>query len=239
MIQDRNSIKQCVLNYAQQHERVDYTRLVEELGLNINTAKQYLSALTKEKKLDRTARGEYHLTKRQTFEFIPDKALEKLHRRLKKAFPYTDFCIYDGSIFSSLQHHLAFNRAIYVETNREAVSAVFSHLKETQERVYKQPDAKWMYDYVNLKEPCLIVKTFVTESPVNSVNGVPVPTLEKLLVDIQKDADFDYMQGYESVYMYQMAFDLYAVNVSKLLRYAKRRNAYNEVYALVEQSNKP
>ena len=33
--------------------------------------------------------------------------------------------------------------------------------------VYKQPTAKFMYDYVNMHEPCIIVKIFVTESPVN------------------------------------------------------------------------
>ena len=41
------------------------------------------------------------------------------------------------------------------------------------------------------------------------------PTIEKLLVDIQKDEDFDYMQGTEITYMYQTAFDLYTVNTPK------------------------
>lgn len=30
------------------------------------------------------------------------------------------------------------------------------------------------------------------------IEGIRVPTLEKLLVDTQKDADFDYLQGAES-----------------------------------------
>ena len=55
------------------------------------------------------------------------------------------------------------------------------------------------------------------------VKGIRIPTLEKLLVDIQKDADFDYLRGAESLYMYQMAFDLYTINTQRLMRYAKRR----------------
>lgn len=62
------------------------------------------------------------------------------------------------------------------------------------------------------------------------------PTIEKLLVDIQKDEDFDYMQGTEITYMYQTAFDLYTVNTPKMLRYAKRRGAYDSTYSLIEQS---
>ena len=49
-----------------------------------------------------------------------------------------------------------------------------------------------------------------------------VPTLEKLLVDTQKDADFDYLRGVESLNMYWLAFDQYSINTQKLLRYAKR-----------------
>jgi len=61
------------------------------------------------------------------------------------------------------------------------------------------------------------------------------PTLEKLLVDIQKDADFDYLQGAESLYMYQMAFDLYTINTQRLMRYAKRRGISQEIKELIYQ----
>lgn len=235
MTNEKNSIKQRIWDYARNHERIEVFRLVSELGLKPNTARQYLSALVKEQKLVRVENGEYMLTNKQVFKFTPTKALEKLYGELKKELPYTDFCVYDGSIFTPFQHHVSVNHAIYVETNREAVDTVFSQLKDSQRVVYKQPDASFMYDYVNLQEPCIIVKTFVTESPVNKVNGIFTPTLEKILVDIQKDDDFDYMRGVESLYMFQTASDLYIVNKPKLLRYAKRRGAYEDILSLIEQ----
>lgn len=56
------------------------------------------------------------------------------------------------------------------------------------------------------------------------VGEIRVPTLKKLLVDIQKEDDFDYIQGSEVSYLYQMALNQYSVNTQRLLRYAKRRN---------------
>jgi len=67
------------------------------------------------------------------------------------------------------------------------------------------------------------------------VEGIRIPTLEKLLVDIQKDADFDYLRGAESLYMYQMAFELYNINTQRLMRYAKRRGISQEIKELIYQ----
>lgn len=238
MMNEGNTGKQRILDYASSHGRIGFAQLVSDLGLSSNTARQYLSALTKAKKLVRVSNGEYMLPDKQIFMYLPTKDVEKLYNRLKEELPFTDFCIYDGSIFNPLQHHISVNRAIYVETNRDAVDAVFFHLKDTRRLVFKQPGADVMYNYVNLQEPCVIVKTLVTESPVNKVNGVPTPTLEKLLVDIQKDDDLDYMRGIESLYMFQTAIDQYVVNTPKMLRYAKRRGAYENINSLIKQTQR-
>ncbi len=235
MKNENYSIKPQILNYARNNGRFGISQLVSDLGMNINTVRQYLSALARENRIVRISNGEYMYTTKQTFRFIPSETLKRLYNELKEELPYTDFCIYDGGIFTPLQHHVSVNHAIYVETNRDTVDTVFSRLKDSTRNVYKQPDAAFMYDYVNLQEPCVIVKTFVTESPVNRVDGIITPTIEKLLIDIQKDDDLDYMRGTESLYMFRTAFDLYVVNIPRLLRYAKRRGAYESTYSLITQ----
>ena len=60
--------------------------------------------------------------------------------------------------------------------------------------------------------------------------------MEKLLVDTQKDADFDYLRGVESLNMYRLAFDQYSINTQKLLRYAKRRSINQEINELITKS---
>lgn len=93
-----------------------------------------------------------------------------------------------------------------------------------------------MYDYVDLRNECIIVKTLVTESPMMNVGSMKVPTLEKLLVDTQKDADFDYLRGSESYNMFQQAFDLFTINTTKMMRYAKRRGIDKVIRDLTNQT---
>lgn len=85
------------------------------------------------------------------------------------------------------------------------------------------PDADMVYRYIDLEKGGIIVKPLVTEAPLQTMEGVTVPTLEKLLVDINKDPDFSYLQGAEAERMMANAKALYIINATRLRRYAKRR----------------
>lgn len=231
-----NASKRQILDFARENQRVNVSFLALS-GMKPVTARQYLSSLAKDKELVRVARGEYALPDKQSFSYTPSEEAKKIYDGLKSELPFTDFCIYDGSILSPIQHHLSINNAIYVETNRDAVESVFARLKEQHKDVYRQPDSAFMYDYVDLRNQCIIVKTLVTEAPLMTIDGIRVPTLEKMLVDIQKDADFDYVRGAESQYMYQIAFDLYTINTQRLMRYARRRGISQEIQILLNQAN--
>ena len=225
-----------ILDYATKNGSVNATILIKTYGMKPTTARQYLSTLSKDNILVRVGHGEYALPQKQVFTYSPSEKVKSIYNGLKSELPFTDFCVYDGSIISSIQHHLSINNAIYVETNRDAVDSVFSRLREQQKDVYKQPDATFVADYIDLREPCVIVKPLVTESPLMEVKGIRVPTLEKLLVDTQKDADYDYLQGAESLYMFQMAFELYTINTRRLMRYAKRRGIGQEINELIRSA---
>ena len=231
-----NVVKSQILEYANANKLVNADLLATTYGMKPVTARQYLSSLAKTNVLVRVGQGVYSIAQKQAFSYMPPDLVREVHERLTAELPFTDFCIYDGSIFSSIQHHLSTNRAIYVETNRDAVESVFTRLKGQYKNVYRQPSTSFMYDYVDLREECIIVKTLVTESPMMKVDGIKVPTLEKLLVDMQKDADFDYLRGSESYNMFRLAFDLFAINTTKMMRYAKRRGIDKVVGELMNQA---
>lgn len=230
-----NASKRQILEFAQSHFIVNAQSLANNYGMNPVTAQQYLSSLAKDNELVRVGQGKYAIARKQTFSYVPTEQTKEVYSKLKAGLPFTDFCVYDGSILSSFQHHLSINNAIYVETNRDAVESVFIQLKKLYKNVYRQPDAIFMSDYIDLQTNCIIVKTLVTESPLMIADGIKVPTLEKLLVDTQKDADFDYLRGAESLNMYELAFDLYSVNTQRLMRYARRRNISHEINSLINQ----
>ena len=231
-----NACKKQILEIAQTNHRVNANFLATACGMKPVTARQYLSALAKDNELVRVGQGVYTIAQKQAFTYKPSESVKEIYLKMKTELPFTDFCVYDGNIMSSIQHHLSINHAIYVETNRDAIESVFSRLKELYKKVYRQPSSAFMYDYIDLREECIIVKALVTESPLMEVDGIKVPTLEKLLVDTQKDADFDYLRGSESANMFQLAFDQYTINTQRLMRYAKRRSISQEIQELINQT---
>lgn len=230
-----NGTKVQIINYVSTHNEVCVEDLSTFLGIKTTTVRQYLSEMSKNGSLIRTSRGYYAVSKKQNFIYQPSKIVHSVYKNLAKQLPFNDFCMYDGRIFNPLQHHVFCNNAVYVETNKDSVETVFERLKTQHKNTFRQPNNDFMTDYVDLRQQCFIVKSLVTESPIVEIDGVKVPSLEKILVDIQKDADFDYLRGSESFYIFQTAYELYNVNNQRLLRYAKRRGAGNMIEKLIKK----
>jgi len=94
-----------------------------------------------------------------------------------------------------------------------------------------------IYRYVDMDSRVIFVKNLVSEAPLQEVSSVPMPTLEKLLVDILRDTDFFYLQGSESDRIIENAFNLYTINRNRLFRYADRRKVKKELSSILENLN--
>lgn len=183
----------------------------------------HIRKLIKQNQLSRLSRGLYG--KQAKSDFVPSltEDLRNLYADLTRAFPLIYIVVYSGNDINSLQHHLSANNAIYVEVPKGATEAVFHYLADKKIRAYHRPTEDFMSDYVDLAEKSVIVKALTTEAPIKAVDGVMMPTLEKILVDINADPDFYYLQGNEAFNIMQNALSLYSINTPKMLRYASRR----------------
>lgn len=217
-----------ILTFANGHAVFTGAEVVESFpqpsSISRATIEWHLGQLTKNGKINRIKRGTYTANTRP--DFIPyDSELDiKLSEKISRWFPGAKVCVYKGTVFSSLQHHLSYNALTYIETDRGLTEVLFHRLKETEPMVFLKPDKQTFNDYVDISRPGIIIKPLVSGSPLKTVAGVLVPTLEKLLVDIRCDADFDYLGGAEGRRMLENALSLYTVNTTKLLRYAGRRH---------------
>ena len=234
---------QDIMNYAALHPNFRlqdlYAYFDGEADISRSTISWYLTKLTESGQLRRIGHGQYaQSTKhKQQFFMKPTDEERSLHDELKQHWPFAHFCIYNGSVISPLQHLLAANNITYIETEREATSVVFNHLKDEGRKVYLRPTRDLIYTYIDLSQPAIFVKPLITESPVQEVDGVLVPTLEKLLVDLQKDPDFFYLQEAEGENIFRNALELYTINESRLLRYANRRGIKNEIETIINTIN--
>ena len=179
--------------------------------------------------ISRVKRGLYKIAEKPLFSYEIKEGTRKLYSLLKEAFPYAPFCVYDGECLSPLQHHLSYNALTYIETDKIVSETVFHTLQEKGYKVFYKPGKEEFYKYIDISNPAIIVKPMVSDSPLMTIDGVPGPSLEKLLVDIRRDKDFDYLAGEESSRMLENAFNMFPVNTTKLLRYAGRRGVRTEI----------
>ena len=78
--------------------------------------------------------------------------------------------------------------------------------------------------YVPDERETWIVKSLVTEAPVQRISDIQTTTIEKLLVDVFCDnIILDAQQGAEKERIFNETFERYTVNENKMLRYADRR----------------
>ena len=240
-VDDMKNYSQSIMDYAALHPNFGlqelYAYLDGEAGISRQTVSWYLTKLTESGRLRRIGHGLYAKPTKQEFVIIPTDEDRTLHDELKRLWPFAHFCIYNGSVISPLQHHLAANNITYIETEREATSAVFNHLRDDGRTAYLRPTRDLIYNYIDLSQPAIFVKPLITESPTLQNEGVMVPTLEKLLVDLQKDQDFFYLQEAEGLNIVSNALSLYTINESRLLRYASRRGIRKEIETIIKSIN--
>lgn len=228
-----------ILEYAKYNNNFCIDALLPHLKCKSDIRKSTISwilyRLVRSGKLARVARGIYTLQNKQIFIPQISDVVKSLYAKIEVKFPFSKFCFYDGNCIAPLQHHLASNQLTYIEVERDSIETVFNFLKTEEYNVFLKPDKDFFYRYIDMNKTAVIVKTLISEAPIQEISGIATTTIEKLLVDIQKDSDFFYLQGYETMNMIKNAFSLYSINVDKMLRYASRRGLRLEMLSILKE----
>jgi predicted aldo/keto reductase-like oxidoreductase len=103
---------------------------------------------------------------------------------------------------------------------------------ESNKRVFLLPSLTDFERYISTND-AIIIRLLISESPLQLVEGISTPTIEKVLVDIVGDVEFSFLQGSEINHVYTTIFERHNVNKNKLLRYATRRGRKEEVEQLI------
>ena len=93
-----------------------------------------------------------------------------------------------------------------------------------------------MENFVLESKDAIVIKSLTSESPLQEVDNITVPAIEKILVDLYADSEiFFFLQGSEMLNIFTNALEKYTVNTDRLLRYAKRRNKREELKKILNQ----
>jgi hypothetical protein len=111
------------------------------------------------------------------------------------------------------------------EIEKELTHPLFFYLKQEKKDAYLNPDREMMKNYVMERKNPVVVRTLLSRAPLQKTrNGLPIASLEKILVDVFCDKDlFIAYQGSELKNIFTNAWKNYSLNLSVLMNYAKRR----------------
>lgn len=174
--------------------------------------------------LSRIGRGKFTLGKGRIFLPELSSKSKSLFSNLQKQFPYLQICIWNTSVLNELMLHQPGRFYTLIEVDKETTQSVFYFLKEIKKNIFLEPDTEILSLYASSEKETIIIKSLVSEAPVQMLQGVLTTTIEKLLVDVFcDDVLFAAQQGKEMKTIFKEAFEKYTINENKMLRYANRR----------------
>ena len=126
-------------------------------------------------------------------------------------------------------------RNLVVEVSKNEMPEVISALKNHFPDV---ADIRKAYSMIEDLHDFILVKPLISEAPVFQDENIPVPTIEKMLVDQMADKEFQRESLPDSVRRFQKTMEQYNVNVSRLVRYATRKGKKEEINEILGKINK-
>lgn len=227
-------IQAKIPSYFEEHRTISKNDLVQYIlkdfpNLKESSINVYLSKLKKEGILKNHSRGLYTLKEKKQYRPVIDAKLKRLFNKIKKAYPYVDFCVWNTLWLNDLMRHQPFTFYTILEVEKDAMQSVFYKLKHQGKQVFLEPEATTFELYIHNTDDVIIIKQLISEAPLIKTENIAIPSLEKLLVDMIADTNIYAAQQGELDFIYLSAFDKFEVNKSKMKRYALRRNKAKEV----------
>ena len=228
------TIEKKIPSYFQGNQTISKKDLVDCIRKDFPNLKEssinvYLSKLKKEGVLKNPTRGIYALQGNNEFCPVINSKLKRLFNKIKKDYPFIDFCIWNTIWLNDLMRHQPFKFYTIVELEKDVAQSVFYKLKDKGKQVFLEPDAETFELYIHNSDDVIIIKHLVSEAPIIETENIIIPSLEKLLVDMIIDTNLYGAQQGELDFIYESAFSKFEINQGKMKRYAQRRNKEKEV----------
>ncbi len=187
--------------------------------------------------LERTGRGKFKLGQETPYHPELDNRFPRLNNLIIKQFPYIEYCLWTSASIIEFGQHIPKTNLTLIDVERVSAESVFHFLKEEYKQVFLRPSKELLNNYISELDKAYIIRTLVTESPVQLIKGIPTITIEKLLIDIYTDEEFAFAAGNELVHIFENAFNRYTVKMSKLIRYADRKRKKKEIINFLKNYN--
>ena len=166
---------------------------------------------------------------------VVSEEMRRIFAKVCESYPYTGCCIWQASELGAFMQHMPNLDVLIFEVEKVAAEAVYEDVKElagSDRKVLLNPSER-DYRLYAAGEKALLVKGMVSESPLQTLDGITVPMLEKILVDATVSPELEFARGGETFTIFENAGQMYRINRKTMLRYATRRGKKEEIEKLV------
>lgn len=185
-------------------------------------------------------RNVYLISSKPIYEPYSDNDTLKIVEYLSNEFQGLKYSIWETNWLNEFSQHLLGNKIIIIEVEKDIIESVYFSLKDFGKYdVFLNPDEKVINYYVSESQSPIVLKKLISRSPLQKQNGFYSPSLEKIIVDIFSDRKlFYFIEGEESIRILENALDKYVIDMTKLMRYAERREKGEMIYKIINEHNK-
>jgi hypothetical protein len=176
-------------------------------------------------------KGMYQLNNKSHFLPVPDNNITNIANLIKREYDPQFYTIWDTIHLNEFTELQVVNASIVLEVEKGFTDSVFFSLRrEGVLNVFTKLNEQLVELYVTSAERPVIIKSFLGRAPIQQINNIVVPKLEKVLVDLYCDNDVYYpWQGGQLRQIYKNATTRYNLNFTKMFNYAKRRHRLAEI----------
>lgn len=188
-------------------------------------------SLVQDGALQRIGHGLYKIGTTKPFLPVVSPKMKQINKYLKSNFPYIQFCIWDLSFMNQFANHLINYNVLFADVEKDVMESAYYVLKESFSKVIQVGD---LYDDLSEFKDWIIIRSLTSRAPIQKIDNVTLPSLEKTLVDLYSDKEFTPFQGKELLTIFSSAFEQYTINENTMLRYAERKNRRNEIEDIIQ-----
>jgi len=219
-------------------ELYNYYRKFEP-DLNYYTFSWRLHDLKNKNILKPIKRNHYLISNKPFYEMRLDNITKEIANFISNEYDSVKISIWETSCLNEFSQHLMSNKITIIETEKDLLESIYFTLKDNEiSNIFIEPDENIMNYYVSESQSPIILKRLLSRSPLQKLNGISSPSLEKILVDIISDKKlFYFIEGKESERILINAMEKYIVDTTTLLNYAERREKRKYIEQILYENN--
>lgn len=185
----------------------------------------------------RIGRGIYTFQKKKEYKLEISRKAKQFYNKVIKYLPEgTPMLIYESITVAKMYGIKPNKHYIWIHVPREHLEFFFYDIQQLGKRVFIKPNSEIIRRYIIPVKEAVILYPLLTEMPTFNLNGYTTLTLEGILIhSLIFGKEYFRSRDKETIQVFKMFLNKYNVNISKLLRYASRRDIRKEVKELLNQ----